>query len=160
VHIMGLTSTSFDFPSRVLRQFGFLQDVPDLTAPYFAPRPLTGRVAGRVVEAWIGRTSLETESLPRYDDPEATPSYQAWLKTKIPPEARDPVAKKRKRKDLEDALEGSRITSRMFEIECETMNSLLAAKDAEIERLRATIQRYPFSHLHFLSDSCPYCILS
>ena len=131
-----------------------------MTAPYFAPRPLTGRVAGRVVEAWIGRTSLETESLPRYDDPEATPSYQAWLKTKIPPEARDPVAKKRKRKDLEDALEGSRITSRMFEIECETMNSLLAAKDAEIERLRATIQRYPFSHLHFLSDSCPYCILS
>ncbi len=64
----------FDFPRRVLRQFGFLQDMPDLTAPDFAPRPLTGRVAGRIVEAWIGRTSLETESLPRYDDPEATGS--------------------------------------------------------------------------------------
>lgn len=48
--------------------------MPDLAAPYFAPRPLTGRVAGRIVEAWIGRTSLETESLPRYDDPEATGS--------------------------------------------------------------------------------------
>jgi len=45
--------------------------MPDLTAPDFAPRLLTGRVAGRIVEAWIGRTSLETESLPRYDDPEA-----------------------------------------------------------------------------------------
>lgn len=45
-----------------------------MTAPYFAPRLLTGRVAGRIVEAWIGRTSLESESLPRYDDPEATGS--------------------------------------------------------------------------------------
>ena len=83
-------------------------------------------------EAWIGKTSLETESLSHYDDPEANPPYQAWLKTKIPPEARDLVAKKRKRKDLEGAFEGSRITNHMSEIECETMNSLLMAKDAEI----------------------------
>ena len=97
-------------------------------------------------EAWIGKSSPETESLSRFDDPEAASPYQAWLKTKIPPEARDLVAKKWKRKDLEGAFEGSHITNRMFEIECETTNSLLAAKDAELERLRATATSFSSSN--------------